>query len=432
MEAENKLPMIMQCPGSFVLTEDGNQEITRGEGNLILDAEKLTLLPISGETLLIPYRDIIQITEVNYRIEVKLVSKESLTLFNLGYKYEDFFTNFSNLNNEVMLKDLLMNETILKSGLKAQATHIDENKIGQAQGQCELRVYETGLVIITQGDNFTRIPYSDMARLRLENFTLYVDTDYDETYLFSKMGRELDSCYRMLNDLINKLSQNTQMTLRELFPQFDSSIIRKAARLMKDGRAVSRSDIEAISPGLWEQLEKKIDVLGLKEEYEYLKSVAQAEKMSIGIKRGLMGDLTGEYIWFLAPIFNIDPVQPGNAIAMEAASGDSSGRATYFFQITDRNRYSSFKTMQDLDTEVEKALKRINRHLIAVNFRREPIYLTDEQLNSAAFAGYRRAVAKIASLRELRRLFIGRIMHHSAEQWKGAVMQLLWSNVKNG
>lgn len=429
---ENQLPIIMQCAASYLLREDDGQEIAQGASNLLLDAEKLSILPVSGEPLLIAYRDIIQIVRTNYRIVVRLVSKESLNLFDLGYKFEDFLRIFSNLNNNNTLKDLLMNESILKAGVEAVFMYFDENNVEKGHGQCELRIYETGLVIITEDGDFIRIPYSDVASIRVENYSLVLSTDYEELYQFSKMGQELDKCHKILNDSLNNLATKTQMSLKELFPAYDSLVIRKTARLMKEGRAARRMDIEAISPGLWVELENKLEGFGIKEEYEYLKSIAQAERMCIGIKRGLMGDLTGEYLWFLAPIFNSDPAQPGNAIAMEATAPEGSGRATYIFKIAERDQYLNLKNLEELRAEADKALKRINRHLITVNFRREPIYLTDEQLNSTSYAGYLRTIAKIPSLRELRRLFIGRVMHHSPEQWKVAIMQLLESNASAG
>jgi hypothetical protein len=143
-----------------------------------------------------------------------------------------------------------------------------------------------------------------------------------------------------------------------------------------------------------------------------------------------MGDLTGEYLWFLVPIFSLDSTQPGNAIAMEASTNDGSSRATYFFRITDLNTYLNFKSLEELQVAVDETLKMITRDLINVNFRREPIYLTSEQLNSTAYVGYLRTIAKVASLRELRRLFIGRVMHYTPEQWSGDVMQLLKSNLR--
>jgi hypothetical protein len=188
-------------------------------------------------------------------------------------------------------------------------------------------------------------------------------------------------------------------------------------------------DIDAISSGIWVELEKKLDQFGVKEEYDYLAALGQSERICIGMKRGLMGDLTGEYIWFLVPIFSIDHVQPGNAIAMEATSIEGSGKATYFFRITDSNIYNKFNNPEELKSAVDKVLKKINRDLIIINFRREPIYLTDQQLESTTYVAYRRAVSKVPALQELRQLFIGRVIHNSPEQWKEAVTQLLKSNV---
>jgi hypothetical protein len=243
------------------------------------------------------------------------------------------------------------------------------------------------------------------------------------------MGKELDVCFKMLNDLVKALSVKTQLSLQELLPIFDSSVISNLAKLMKDGRATRHMDIDAISPEIWTELEKKLAILGVKEEYDYLASLGQSERICIGIKRGLMGDLTGVYIWFLVPIFGVDNTQPGNAIAMEATAVEGSGKATYFFKITDPSIYKNFKNQEELQAVVDKSLKQINRDLITVNFRREPIYLTDEQLNSTTYVAYRRAVSKVPALQELRRLFIGRVIHSSPEQWKEAVTQLLKSNM---
>ena len=429
MDEENKLPTIMECAASYLFTGDDDQPISQGGCDLLLDAEKLTVLPGSGDPLLIPYRDIIQLLKAAYKININLVSEEKLTISNLGFKFEDFFRTFSNLNNEVILKDLLMNETIHKSGVFADLGYAGADKSEKAMGQCELRIYETGAVIISSEGNFIRIPYNDLARIHVDNYKLILETDYDDSYVFSKMGKELDVCFKLLNDLIKALSVKTQLSLQELLPVFDSSIIRKISKLMIDGRAARHMDIDAIYPGIWAVLENKLDEFGVKEEYQYLSSLGQARRICIGMKRGLMGDLTAEYIWFLVPIYNLDGTQPGNAIAMEATAMEGSGKATYFFKITDPKIYRNFKSEEELQVAVDKSLKQLNRDLIIVKFRREPIYLTDAQLNSTTYVAYRRAMSKVPALQELRRLFIGRVIHNSPEQWKEAITLLLKSNV---
>jgi len=149
-------------------------------------------------------------------------------------------------------------------------------------------------------------------------------------------------------------------------------------------------------------------------------------------KARLLGDLTGEYIWFLIPIYSTNSKEPGNAVAMETISGEGEGggKATYFFRIVSRKDYPNFKNIEELHLEVDNFIRRINRCMLAINFRREPIYLPDERLKEPQYQKYQFAIAKIPELQTLRKLFIGRVIHSSPEQWKQDVMDLLRFNVE--
>jgi len=128
----------------------------------------------------------------------------------------------------------------------------------------------------------------------------------------------------------------------------------------------------------------------------------------------------------------------GEAAGAEEGGGEAAGRvgrgggkATYFFRIAGRADYPSFKSLQDLEAAVDRAIARMNRCMLAVNFRREPVYLTDEQMGEPAYARYQYAVQKIPELRELRQLFIGRAIHSSPEQWQKDIKSLLAFNVSS-
>lgn len=430
MNEEDKQKTVMECSLGYSLSDEGGKEIAKGEAQARLDEKNLSILPKFGQALFFPFRDILEISESNYKVYFILTSKEKLVLFNLGYRYEDFLRVLSKLRNEILLKDMLMHETLRKSGLKAEFVYIDDNGKEKQRGKCESRLYETALVIIPEKGEFMRIPYSDLLEIDEENYTLIITTEFGEKIIFSKMGEQFDPFKRTLSEIINELSLKVQSSLKELLPKANPSIIRRAARFMKEGKAARRSDIESISPELWIELEKKLEVAGVKEEYDFLKSLAQKEKMSIGLKRGLLGDLTGEYIWFLIPIYSTNPKEPGNVVAMEATSAEGGGKATYFFRIVSRKDYPNFKNIEDLHKEVDGFINQINRSMLAINFRREPIYLPDEELEEPRYAKYKFAIQKIPALQTLRSLFIGRIIHSSPEQWKNDVMDLLKFNVR--
>jgi hypothetical protein len=230
------------------------------------------------------------------------------------------------------------------------------------------------------------------------------------------------------------MSAKVQAMLKDAYPEGDGGMIARAAKLMRDGRAAKRADIEAVCPGLWSGLEMKVAGYDMEEEYKILTAQAQKERVRIGMKRSLvqgeeeLGKL-GEYVFFLAPIYSTDSGKGGNALAFEAASGEDEGRATYFFRIMERDAYRGAKSMEDLDSAAERFMDDIVKALIAINFRREPIYLEDAKLYTPQYSQYRYALAKIPELKLLREHFVGRVIHSEPLQWATDVSDLLKFNV---
>lgn len=420
---------LMECSLEYLLTDMAGQETSSGEGLARLEEEDLAILPRFGEALYLSYRDILDISEGDYQIRLALSSKEALLLSNLGYRYEDFLRVLRELRNKLLFEDMLMEESLRRSGVEAEFVYWDESGKERGRGKCEPRLYETAIVVIPERGDFIRIPYSDLLEISEEDYNLILSVEYGGKIVLSNLGNRFDPFAKELSALNNELQLKVQSSLKELLPGFDPLVVRRAARFMKEGRAAKRSDIESISPDLWIELEKRLEVAGIKEGYDFLKALSRQEKICVGLKRGLLGDLTGEYIWFLIPIYSVTRGEPGNAIAMEATAGEGGGKATYFFRIVSRKDYPEFKEIEELHQEADNLIKRINRCMLDINFRREPIYLPDERLEEPPYLKYRFAVQRLPGLQTLRHLFIGRVIHASPEQWKEDVMNLLKFNV---
>jgi len=419
----------MECSLKFILTEPaGTGEPLQGEARAVLSEEDLTVAPRHGEEIFISLRDIEHIAAEDYRLELLLSSGEQLQLFHLGRAYEDFLRELTRLRHELISKDLLMHERQRKEGQEARLAWHGADGAVKYEGRAELRLYETGLVIFpATGDPF-RIPYSSIEDVSEGDYMLTLNTDPGERLVFSMMGRGFEPFREALNEVMSELSAKVQKTLQELLPEAGPALIRQAAGLMREGKAARRSDLEALSPQLWVALEQRLDAAGLRHEYDFLKELSRREKCCIGIKRGLMGDLTGDYIWLLMPLYSNATDKPGNAIAMAAASGKGGGRATYFFRMADPEEYRQYRDLEALDRLADTMITRINRCMLAINFRREPIYLSEEKLGEEQYRKYRQAVRKIPALQELRRLFIGRVFHRTPEQWEEEVQELLHLN----
>jgi hypothetical protein len=245
------------------------------------------------------------------------------------------------------------------------------------------------------------------------------------------MGEKTDFFERSLTKALAGVETRSQELLSALKLGVDPAIVRRAAMLLGDGKAASGDEMQAISVQLWRGLEEKLRVVGIGDEYDYLKALSNPGKIRIGIKRGLMGDRTGEYVWFMAPIYSSDPSLPGNAVVLEAASDEASGRATYLFRIMDRPDYKTGVHNSQLEDRVGSFLHLVNRCLIEINFRREPIYLTEENLMKPEYERYLYAAKRLAGLRILRDNFIGRVAHSSPENWRSEISALLKFNAES-
>ncbi len=380
-------------------------------GKAVIDGENVSIFPSFGEPVSIPLRDIASIDAADYRITLTLSGGGSLVLSSLGRGFEDFQRELCRKRNGIILKDMLMDERMVMGGVRADYARTDEDG-KRTGGKCEARVYETALVILPDGGELARLPFCELASMGQDGFSLLFKGEYGDSLALSMMGRQLDPFRKALSDALGALSLRTQKMLKDAAPGATAPQVAAAEKLMRDGKAAARAELDAISPAMWEGLVGMIRAAGLKDEYSALEGMSVGERMRIGVKRSLMGDMEGQYIWVLAPI------RGKNAVAMEATSSEDSGRATYVFRFMDEGAYAK-ASQAERDAALDYFMKDVNRCMIAINFRREPIYLDDEALAGPKYSAYRFSILRLPRLRRLRSLFKGRAAHN--ESWAGSV-----------
>ena len=305
------------------------------EGKGIIEKESLTLSPSIGDPLRLPLRDIESIAPSDYKVAIRF-SGGSAVVSGLGYKYEDFVRELCLMRNEAILKDMLMEDALKMGQVRCDYSLASEGK--ETKGACEVRVYGTSLVVLPDSGELARMPFCEISEARQEGYALIIEGEYGDRLALSALGRHMDPLRKAISDAMGALSARAQEILKEAAPEADPLAISKAARLMRDGRAARRADLDGISPAIWEGLVKRIDAAGLGKEYAILESLSAKGQMCVGVKRSLMGDMEGEYIWILAPL------KDKNVIALEATSAEESGRATYLFKARETARIRSFPT----------------------------------------------------------------------------------------
>lgn len=440
---ENNITADLQCPVSYLVKSDQEQEISKGKAQAHIEKEKLSLLTETGEALVFPFRELVEINDKDYHLFLGFTFNEQLDLFNLGFKFDDFVRVLTKNHQEIILQDMLVQEELRLKDIEANFTRFNPEGEQRSAGKCEIRVFETSLVILPARSQIIRIHFGCINDVHPENYSLTVTTDTGEKVLLSHLGNRLDEVKKVLTDTLQQLSLKTQSFLRELLPETDTLTIRRLSFLLREGKIASRKEIGSISSSVWQEMEKKIGGSSLAEEYRFLESIGIKEKISVGFKRGLLGGEKQDYFWFLIPLAGGKPGEPGNAVAFEAGTIqlpgsieenpeesllEQEGKATYFFRLMEGGAYAALKENAHWEHLVDELIIYLNRCLQEVNFRREPIYLAEDKLNDPRYSRYKYAIHRLPELRRLRSLFIGRVIHRSPEQWEKDIKTLVEVN----
>lgn len=304
-----------------------------------------------------------------------------IVLSMIGHLYEDFARNLIGAFNEIVFRESLMSETVHYETKGQYVSPAGETS------PAVFRVCETALVVLPQTHALARIPFCLMEKVTAEPYRFTVTDRQGHSHVLQKLGTHTDDFLREFHRREAELVRLTREKLSEIAPASDA-----LARLMLEGLVTPLTQIRAVSAPFAEALEAWLSAL-IPGEYGYLKSVSEA--LAVGVKRGLMGSLTGESIVLLAPA--------GGKAVMESLG--EAAAATYVFDMG--------------ETPWAAFLPLFNESMLAVNFRREPIYMSDDALaRNEAYAG---AVRRCPALRQLRAQYAGRVAHSGFEAWARAL-----------
>jgi hypothetical protein len=421
-EKEEEMPSFecyLKC--SFL---DSKGEVSEEfEGRCELYTNKLILYDGLNSPMDLKFEDIIDISGEDYQIRITLESEDKIILKELGYYFEDFLKQFVVLRNEFLAVHMLM-EDIKIFDADGEYIYLEGNGNDGVCEECTARIYEKSLVILSAKRGPIRIPLSLISTISSEDYNLRIVTDYNEVFILKYLGENFDIFVEHLKAALGKLASNMQSLLNEIIPNANSLTIRRLCSLLKDGKAVNISEIEAISPKALDSIDKRIIASSSAASYEFLKSIIHRKNLQIGLKRGLLGGLNSDYIWMTAPVSSPEKASMENLIIMEAFAPSSEGRATYFFRVMPWPDFLSCDEAT-LYTRTNETLKILNRCMLSIDFRREPIYLSSSKFEAPENLKYKISLQRLPCLKTLRNLYFGRVIHSSEEQWTRDIKDLI-------
>ena len=388
----------------------------------------VALSPEGGSPTELAYVDIEDLHDADYVLRLTDHTGQTYELTMLGRAYGQVLEDVRKAREARLEKDLLLR------GVGLQDTIPGKLFGGEQPVPVRLRLYEDLLVAIPERGTMFGIPYAFVEEVVWDEelYQVRVRTDLGEEHVFGHLGRRSEELRDELRRLIAALERRTAATLRALLPGSEPGLVTRLASMMRDGRVVQRRRVDALAPQLWGALEDAVaGTPELRAAYDDLSSVAGWTAFGIKAVRPAAADGPADApdpeptgsgaradLWYLCPLAREG--RPLNAAAQEVTS--EPGHATYVFRLMEPARFASLSG-EALADEVERSLALLNRALLQLNFRREPIYLSDEQIAAdERYARYRVALRKLPHLRRARASFLGRAAHDAG--WRRRIDEL--------
>ena len=402
---------------SFEYAAQAVTPLVSGEVKLVI-GEKALVIASLFDVIELPFAEVNSISLNDYVVYIEADSGQYV-FSRMGNWCQPFYSTLYAAYNKAVLRSLFVSGDAL---LTANGDYFftenpisDTNQSGmypQLRGRSSVQVYDNCVVSLPPDLCARRIPLCFVNGLENGDFELTLKMDSGELYTFAKLGYDTDPFKTMIEKQIRALRENSLTIVKEFDTSLSPIQASQIAGLMIEGAAAQLGRLTAISPSFVSALESKILETRAAESYRAFKEICDPSLIYIGFKKN---DVPAEtevddealqqdpYLFCL-----IVPSPDGRFATVEFSEADS---ATFVYKT---------------DGDFAAFAHQLNRALEAIDFKREVIRLTDEELRRPENADYYMASKRTVALQLVRGHFAGRVIHSSPETWKKKLLEL-WS-----
>ena len=434
--------------GKFQYLEKNGSPSQQGACRLSFDAQTLTLTPDTGAAIVCDLGDLDAVTAADWEIRLPLYTGRKIVLSQFGRSYEtlahDLTDAYRNRCVQCMLLEDMGEIARFTGNFEISGSH-------NALGQAEIRLYKSNLAVLPNASSCFQWRLADIDDSRLDSSTYEIALQAGtERLRFSRLAKRTEEFATTLREAMNAIATQTAQALHSMFPFLNPDQLQACAALLREGRSAPVEKLSAIQKLIPGTLAKNAVDQDLKPYYDKLSALSREDLSYAGFKlirsegdgatptSSEASDKSDEeseapdadspapetLYWFFFPLVQPGTSVPANVVAWEASS--RSGRATYFFRLVDPGQAGMLADPKQAAQAINAAIRRLNRVLAMLNFRRRPIYLSDDELASnPQFHRYAIAARRLPEVREVRTSFLGRALHSSPEAWQAQVEQIL-------
>jgi hypothetical protein len=450
--------------GKFQYLNPDGSALQAGPCRVSFESETLTLTPASGAPLAFDLGDIDIFLPGDYELTLILYTGKKILLNQFGKTFQNLCHDLLEAYRQRLLQCLLLED--LEEITRFDGFARFESPARTFSSPAEFRLYRSNLAVLPTEATGLQWRLADIDAVNFDESTYAVTAEsYDQRLVITKLAKRTEEFRERLTAASEELTRQGAETVHDLFPFLSPDEFQQVAVLMKEGRSASVARLRAVHPKVEQALTTNVVDAKLQpyfeallaqvpagnyyagfkllregedqpEEEEKAQTTGTAEDVSAsageragaeavaetsvepGSRSGAEEEARPILHWFFLPLAVKPGAKvPGNLVAWEATS--RSGRATYFFRLVPPEQGAELQDAAKSAALVEAAIRQLNRAIVLLNFRREPIYLPDDSLQiQPRFHRYAIACRKLPELVRLRSSFLGRALHTSPPAWQ--------------
>lgn len=438
----------------------GRGAVQDGPCQVSFDRESLTIVgreaPIAFDL-----GDIDVFEPGEYELRLLLRGGQAVRLKQFGKAFHDLSAELLEAYRDRLVKCLLVSDLDEVARFTGRV-HLSGARA--CEGPAEIRLYESNIAILPDAAvGFQwRLAEIDAVEFDDREYRVVI-TRGAERLSIGRLAKRTGELAERLTDRMTALAERSARVLHALFPFLSADQFRQVGAAMKEGGAAPIAGLRSVHRLIESSLLEKVADGALRPYLRALVERAAPEGWYAGFKivrretepegdeeeTGAGGgeeqddEAAGEadstftpapevtqvgdglevLYWFLVPL--AAGGQPASRLAWEATS--KGGRATYVFKTPGHVSASPSPARGNaLTLPSQEAVAAINSGLVALNFRREPIYLREDTLESdVRYRHYAIATRKVPELSAVRTAFVGRAIHRSIPAWRRQLEKLL-------
>jgi hypothetical protein len=420
-----------------------------GSCRLTFDDESLRLVSERAPECALDLGDIDVVDAADHQLTLKVYDGTTIVLNQFGNVFQNMRHELMESWRKRLIQCLLLEDLQEITRLDGFA-QLDSTE-RTFSSPAEIRLYKSNLAILPAAATAFQWRLADIDAVDFDEATYALSLQSGKDRLtLTRLAKRTREFAGQLRDALESVSDKGARVLQAWFPFLLPDQFTKVSAIMKEGRAVPVAQLAEIHPltekaliqnavsaslgPYFNALSQRVVAPGCYAGFKLIRKEVEGEepeeeaspdvpaegaekKAAATEPEAPLLDLGDESLlcWFFFPLKGASAGSGGaNLVAWECTS--QRGRATYVFRLAAPGQAQ----------QIDEAIQRLNRGIVIVNFRREPIYLPNSSLEiQPRYHRYAIAQRNIAVLRELRQSLVGRALHVSLEAWQNQLEALI-------